>query len=58
MRVPQIRFRIALLMAEQKLALLLGNKCLQQSALENLVLLNTKMRVQREKDLNELLFKI
>ncbi len=58
MKVPHLKFRYALLVAEEKFALLFGNDRLQQNVAENMVLLNTQLRVQQEKDLNQLLFKL
>lgn len=58
MRVPHLKFRYALLLAEQKFALLTGNERLQQNIAENMVMLNTQIQVQREKDINQLLFKL
>ena len=46
------------MVAEQKFALLFGNERLQQNVAENMVLLSTQLQVQREKDLNQLLFKL
>lgn len=58
MKVPHLKFRYALLVAEQKFALLFGYDRLQQNVAENMVLLNTQLRVQQEKELNQLLFKL
>jgi hypothetical protein len=58
MTVPQLKLRQLVLAAEQKIAVLLGNEKLYQTALENMVMLKTQMRVQQEKHINELLFKL
>lgn len=58
MTVSQLKLRQLMLVAEQKIAVLFGNEKLYQSALENMVMLNTQMRVQQEKHLNDLLFKL